>query len=191
MTPMERFNAAKIALFAMLAWLIGWPLVLIILAMATAKAEMYCFESDAAVPAARNAWTHHSVVLWGSTPRVSPGGTVMISLRGYGYDDAPKPQGGTDLVPLTGAAVKDVDGSWLISISGTLLQYSTIGYVEGASIDAPMYYTISLWWALSSVDLHGYGHVGNVAAGFQPHIPGAVDDSYASIVWPVDCGSLR
>ena len=156
-----------------------------------ASAEQYCFESDAVDPALKNQWTHHSIVLWGSKPRVSHNGTVQMGLSGYGYDDAEKPGGGTDLVPIVGAAVKDVTGEWIISLSGTLLQYSTIGYITGASLTNPMYYTISLWWSLSSVDLVGYGHMGNIAAPFQPHIPGAVDDTYATLVWPIDCSLLR
>lgn len=165
---------------------------LALLLLATqAFADTYCFESDAADPAQRTQWTHHSVVLWGAPPRVSPGGTTMIALRGYGYDDAQKPQGGTDLVPLTGAAVKDADGLWNVSLTGTLMQYSIIGVVGGVTLESPAYYLISLGWRLSPVDLVGYGHMGNVAAPFQAHIPGAVDDSYKTLAWPVDCGSLR
>lgn len=191
MTRAQRVRVARSALLVFAAWMAGWTLLLLAIGISGARADEYCFESDAANIADRNQWTHHSVVLWSSRPRVSANGTAQLGLSGYGYDDAPKPGGGTDLVPLVGAAVKDVDGTWLISLTGTLLQYSTIGVVGGATLENPMYYTISLWWTLSGVDLVGYGHMGNIAAPFQPHIPGATDDTYATVVWPVDCASLR
>lgn len=185
---MGRIRAARAALLTLAAWLFGWTALLLIVGITATRADEYCFESDAANIADRNQWTHHSVVLWSSRPRVSANGTAQLGLSGYGYDDAPKPGGGTDLVPLVGAAVKDVDGTWLISLTGTLLQYSTVGMFEGTTY--PAYYLISLWWQVGT-DLVGHGHVGNVTAGFSPHIPGATDDSYATGVWPVDCASLR
>lgn len=165
-------------------------LVFLLCIVPAAFADQYCFEQDAKDPAFRNEWTHHTVTLWGSAPRVGKDGVVFIDLKGYGYDDAKKPGGGTDIVPLHGGAVKDVDGSWNVSLLGTLLQYSTVTVIGGADMENPMYYLVSLWWKLDRNTLDGYGHMGNVAAAFQPHIPGAVDDSYKTVVWPVDCASV-
>lgn len=172
-----------------LVWFVGWLSLLLLIG--TARADIYCFEQDAENQAIRNAWTYQSVVLWGAPPRVSPGGTVMIPLRGYGYNAAPKPTGGTDTAPLIGAAVRDFDGTWNVSVFGTLAQYSSIGVIGGVTADAPAYYLISLWWQLNPFTLAGKGRMGTVSHGLNPHIPGAVDDTYALIVWPVDCGLLR
>lgn len=119
-----------------------------------APAGQYCFEQDADDPSLRNQWTRHHLVLWSSKPRASAGGTPYVGLAGYGYDDAPKPSGGTDLVPVHGGAVKDLDGSWTVSLTGTLLQFSALQEFGGLSA----YYLISLWWSLDSFTLEGHRH---------------------------------
>ena len=175
-------------------WDLGFKMirvfVFVLCVVPAAFADQYCFEQDAKDLAFRSEWTHNTVSLWGSAPRVGKDGVVFIDLKGYGYDDARKPGGGTDIVPLHGGAVKDVDGSWNVSLLGTLLQYSTVNVIGGADTDNPAYYLVSLWWNLDSHTLNGHGHMGNVAAGFSPHIPGAVDDSYKTVVWSVDCASI-
>lgn len=47
------------------------------------------------------------------------------------------------------------------------------------------------WMAGWTLLLLAIGISGVRAEGFSPHIPGATDDTYATVVWPVDCASLR
>lgn len=164
-------------------------LLLILLAVpACATGELMCFESDAVDPSIKNEWTHHSYILNVEPSISSPkNGVRFAAIHGVGYDDAPTPNGGTDMAPVSGAAAMDVDGTWIVSINGTLHQQSLGSYTP-----IPPYYVLSESWVLQPDLQTGTVRVGNITKTFmQLLIPGANDDYYEADLWAVPCETLR
>lgn len=150
----------------------------------TCQAEMkFCFELEAIDPLMKNEWTDNVVVLYSDKIRSNIKGRQSIALDGYGYNFAPTPKGSTDLVPLTGGAVKDIDGRWHVTILGSLVQESILAYTNGLM----PYYIISHTWDIDPVTGNGIGQVGNVTSILSPYIPNVQDDSYTVTVSSVDC----
>lgn len=145
----------------------------------------YCFESDKQDIAARTLWSHHHFVLRGEDPQHGPRGRIFMGLRGVGWNDAPTPNGGTDTVPLIGAATKDVDGTWLVSLQGTLQQQSLLE--AGDHAGRPTYWVITVAWTLDSAAAGGVGHYGNVSTLFNNQFAHVADDSVDIVVYRVSC----
>lgn len=164
-------------------------LFLILLAVpACATGELMCFESDAVDPAIKNEWTHHFYIFQ-VEPAISSHnqGTRFSVVHGVGYDAAPTPNGGTDLVPVSGAAAMDVDGTWVVSVNGTLHQQSLWEISPH-----PPYYVISEYWVLQPDIKTGTARIGNITTNFiERLLPGARDDYYEADLWAVPCETLR
>lgn len=146
--------------------------------------ELLCFESDTTDPSIKNEWTHHYYLLSVTEPIRTPGGGFHYAqVHGLGYDDAPTPNGGTDVAPISGGAVQDVDGTWIVSLMGTLHQQS-LGPVKP-------YYYITETWVLDDTATMGVVRVANLTKPFLLLLPEAQDDYYEAEVWSVPCETLR
>lgn len=155
----------------------------VLLAQPAASAPI-CFESDKVEVEGRTAWSHHHYVLWFRKRATGPDGKRFFRTDGYGWDDAQTLNGSVDLVPVTGSAVTDVDGSVLVGIKGTLIQFSALEESGGI----PSYYLISEAWRLDPTMHQGTAFIGNLSRPFmQAEIPGSADDYYRSHLWRVPC----
>lgn len=163
-------------------------LLILLVAPACTAGELMCFESDAVDLTIKNEWTHHSYILNVEPPISSPSnGVRFTAIHGVGYDDAPTPNGGTDLVPVNGAAAMDVDGTWVVSVNGTLHQQSLWEISPH-----PPYYMISEYWVLQPNLQTGTARIGNITTNFiERLLPGARDDYYEADLWAVPCETLR
>ena len=148
-------------------------------------ANPVCFDSLPVDPARHNAWSSHHYVIFHDPVVVGPDGRRFISVRGYGYDDAITPNGRVDLVPLVGGAVEDVDGTYAVTLLGTLVQYSQPWLTAGLP-----YYIISEGWTLQPDLMTGTGQIGNLHRPFVPQYSYAEDDHGPATVRRVPCPSL-
>lgn len=146
-----------------------------------AKAEpmVACFQTET-VRDPLNPWAIHHLELRFDSPPIQLPSRRVVSIVGVGWNEAPTPRGSVDLVPLTGAATQDVDGTWLVTLYGTLLQESQPDLYG-------LYYMISTNWRLEPGTLNGSGWLGNMHKPFIPQYPLAKDDSQETIVTRVAC----
>lgn len=163
--------------------MLKWIVLALVSGVAGADTD-FCFESDKRDVDARTLWSHHHFVLRSELPQIGPGGRVFRALRGAGWNDAPTPNGSSDLVGLMGAAIKDSDGTWLVSLTGTLLQQSTLYISDHKGI--PPYWLITQNWILDMAAENGIGHYGNLTREFG-QFENSKNDSVDTLVWRVSC----
>lgn len=139
-----------------------------------------CFESDKTDVSARTLWSHHHFYL--KAHRFVSGGRAHFLLAGWGHNDAPTPNGSFDTVPLSGAAVRDVDGTLLVSLHGNLLQQSHPDQVNHPD----QYWNISQQWILNPDLQTGRGHFGNLTTPYHSDRQ-SFNDSVPIDIWQVPC----
>jgi hypothetical protein len=144
--------------------------------------QQACFESDKTDEATRTEWSHQYFVVQLGPIQRGPGARRYRWVTGYGYNTA------GDLVPITGSAVQNNESRWLVSITGTLHQKSTVGMHD--DILDPRYWIISQSWEFDPGAMQaGSSHQGNITTLFSPGRV-AADDSFDSYLWRVDCSTL-
>jgi hypothetical protein len=150
-------------------------------------AAQLCFEADMEAVEARNDWSHYYVVLLPGRPFLGALGRPYRSVTGYGYNRAPNTEGEGDLVPLSGAAVLNNRNQWIVSLTGTLHQVSTVTETD----PGPRYWLITQSWQFDpgTVD-SGRIHVGNLNTPFALDFPESADDSADKVFWRIDCSTL-
>lgn len=163
-------------------------LIATLLVSTSAQSDMLCFDQDHVKVEHRNEWTHNTVVVWPHSTLVGPDGRTFVRLDGYGWNYAKDDKGEVDIVPVSGGAVQQNNGTWIVSLMGTLRQttiYDYVGYDP--------YYIISVNWKLNPITLNGEGYIGNLTKDFanaNPDMGASNDDSYEILIRNIDCGLI-
>lgn len=160
--------------------------VIAMILSSTSRGEIYCFESRPNDPTKVNEWSiHHYQIQTPDSSTILPNGIYFRPFTGVGWNEASTPRGSVDIVPFSGSAARDIDGSWIVSINGALWQESqpTLGHPE----QSLLFYNITESWRLDAT-LNGVGIGANL---HQPWVsqrfPSATNDFNLRTIERVGC----